>query len=53
MSLVLDESATVGRAFDDAAYLELARREGVPLARLDRELASAARAEGVALPGEN
>ena len=36
----------------DAAYLELARREGVPLATLDRELASAARAEGVAVLGE-
>jgi len=31
----------------DAAYLELALREGVPLATLDGALAAAARAEGV------
>jgi len=31
----------------DAAYLELALRRGVPLATLDRELTSAARALGV------
>jgi predicted nucleic acid-binding protein len=31
----------------DAAYLELARREGLALATLDRDLANAARAEGV------
>ena len=36
----------------DAAYLELARREGLPLATLDRDLAGAARAEGVPLLGE-
>ncbi|MCX6591304.1 MAG: type II toxin-antitoxin system VapC family toxin [Acidobacteria bacterium] len=35
----------------DAAYLELARRRGLPLATLDRELRVAARAEGVALMG--
>lgn len=35
----------------DASYLELARREGVPLATLDATLASAARAEGVELIG--
>ena len=35
----------------DAAYLELALREGAPLATLDRALAGAARAEGVALVG--
>jgi predicted nucleic acid-binding protein len=35
----------------DAAYLELARREGVALATLDRDLAAAARAENVALLG--
>jgi predicted nucleic acid-binding protein len=33
----------------DASYLELARREGVPLATLDRALASAAREEMVVL----
>jgi len=33
----------------DAAYLELASRENVPLATLDRALADAARAEQVAL----
>jgi len=35
--------------FYDAAYLELARREDVALATLDGDLATAARAEGVAL----
>jgi predicted nucleic acid-binding protein len=35
----------------DAAYLELARREGLPLAALDRDLERAALAEGVALFG--
>ena len=38
--------------FYDAAYLELAQREGMPLATLDQELAIAARAEGVTLIGE-
>ena len=33
----------------DAAYLELARRTGLPLATLDRELAAAARAAAVPL----
>ncbi len=33
----------------DAAYLELARRMGLPLATLDRELATAARAAAVPL----
>jgi predicted nucleic acid-binding protein len=36
----------------DAAYLELARREGVSLATLDTALATAARAERVPLLGE-
>ena len=36
----------------DAAYLELARREDVPLATLDADLATAARAERVPLLGE-
>jgi len=35
----------------DAAYLELAKREGLPLATLDRALEKAAAAEGVALFG--
>jgi predicted nucleic acid-binding protein len=35
----------------DAAYLDLAMREGLPLATLDRELAAAARAAGVGLLG--
>jgi predicted nucleic acid-binding protein len=37
----------------DAAYLELARREGLPLATLDRDLAGAARTDGVAIIGES
>ena len=36
----------------DAAYLELARREGAPLATLDAALATAARAERVPLLSE-
>ncbi len=36
----------------DAAYLELTRREGVPLATLDKDLARAARAEHLSLLGE-
>jgi predicted nucleic acid-binding protein len=35
----------------DAAYLELARRRDLPLATLDRDLRSAAAAEGVQLLG--
>jgi len=35
--------------FYDAAYLELAQRERLPLATLDKQLAAAARAEGVSL----
>ena len=35
----------------DAAYLELALREAVPLATLDQALSAAAQAEGVALVG--
>jgi predicted nucleic acid-binding protein len=42
-----------GLAVYDAAYLELARREGAPLATLDAALATAARAEQVLLPGES
>lgn len=36
-------------SFYDSAYLELAQREGVPLATFDTELIAAARAEGVTL----
>ena len=36
----------------DAAYLELAQREGVPLATLDGHLAAAATAEGVPVLGK-
>ena len=35
----------------DAAYLELAQREGLPLATLDADLRKAAAAEGVVLNG--
>jgi predicted nucleic acid-binding protein len=35
----------------DAAYLELAQRRRLPLATLDRDLADAAEAEGVAVQG--
>ena len=35
----------------DAAYLELAQREGLPLATLDADLKTAAAAEGVVLNG--
>ena len=35
----------------DAAYLELAQREGLPLATLDADLQKAAAGEGVALNG--
>ena len=35
----------------DAAYLELAKREGLPLATLDRDLEKAAIAEGVVVFG--
>jgi predicted nucleic acid-binding protein len=35
----------------DAAYLELAQRDDIPLATLDTDLASAAQAEGVILIG--
>jgi len=40
-----------GITFYDASYLELALRERLPLATLDRELARAAQAEGVLLLG--
>jgi predicted nucleic acid-binding protein len=44
---------TLARAHEltvyDAAYLELAQRQGIPLATLDSDLVRAARAEGVPL----
>ncbi len=50
-----DEAMTLARAYNltfyAAAYLELARREALPLATLDRDLERAAIAEGVALFG--
>ena len=47
MTLARDRKLTVY----DAAYLQLARREALPLATLDRGLEKAAIAEGVALFG--
>ena len=47
MALARERNLTVY----DAAYLELAIREGLPLATLDRALEEAAAAEGVALFG--
>jgi predicted nucleic acid-binding protein len=37
----------------DAAYLELAKRKGLPLASFDRELIEAASQEGIALVGQS
>jgi predicted nucleic acid-binding protein len=54
-----DEAVVLGRArrhrltVYDAAYLELAMREGLPLATLDRALTDAARAEAVPLIGHD
>jgi predicted nucleic acid-binding protein len=47
MSLARERNLTIY----DACYLELAKREGLPLATLDRALEKAAIAEGVALFG--
>ena len=47
MTLAREQKLTVY----DAAYLELAKREALPLATLDRALEKAAVAEGVALFG--
>jgi len=51
-----EEAMALARAhnltFYDASYLELAMREGLPLATLDRALEKAASAEGVALLGQ-
>jgi predicted nucleic acid-binding protein len=54
MDLVLARDALASaRAFQltayDAVYLELARREGLPLATLDKGLRAAAKKAGVAL----
>ena len=55
VALLPDEIAVMDLArrhrltFYDAAYLELAKREGLALATFDRELLTAARAEGVPL----
>ena len=40
-----------GLSVYDASYLELARRDGAPLATLDKKLAAAASADGVVLFG--
>lgn len=49
----LDDILALGRRHNlssyDATYLELAMRQGVPLATLDERLVKAARASGVAL----
>lgn len=37
----------------DAAYLELAKRKGLPLATLDRQLSAATMAEGIAVLGND
>ncbi len=46
---VLQLARTHGLTVYDAAYLELAHREGLPLATLDAALARAVKAEGMAL----
>jgi predicted nucleic acid-binding protein len=46
---VLDLARTHELTVYDAAYLELAQREGIPLATLDSDLVRAARATGVPL----
>ena len=48
---VLDLAQRHRLSFYDAAYLELAQREGISLATLDQALARAATAEGVPLIG--
>jgi predicted nucleic acid-binding protein len=55
IELLPDEEAVMNLArrnrlsFYDAAYLEMAKREGFPLATFDRELIAAAKAEQVPL----
>jgi predicted nucleic acid-binding protein len=48
---VLQIARQTGLSIYDASYLEPAARSGVPLATLDRRLASAAARVGVALLG--
>lgn len=48
---ILDLARSQNLTVYDAAYLELARRRGCPLATLDEKLAEAARKTGVALAG--
>lgn len=50
-SPVMELARRHGLTVYDAAYLELALRDGLDLATLDTELAAAARAEGVSLVG--
>jgi len=50
-SIVFDLAERHRLSFYDAAYLELAQRESIPLATLDQALARAATAEGVPLIG--
>ena len=50
-SAVLRLARTHRLSVYDAAYLELAQREGLPLATLDADLKKAAAGEGVALNG--
>jgi predicted nucleic acid-binding protein len=62
LGITIDRSPNEGRLMSlarrhrltvyDAAYLELALREGLPLATLDALLAEAARQEGVAVLGD-
>jgi predicted nucleic acid-binding protein len=51
-SAVLRLARTHRLSVYDAAYLELAQREGLPLATLDADLKKAAAGEGVALTGQ-
>ena len=46
---ILELAQKHGLTSYDAAYLELAKRRALPLATLDRDLATAAQREGVAL----
>ena len=50
LGLVLDLALAHGLTAYDATYLELAIRMGLPLATLDRDLRTAARAEGCMMP---
>ena len=49
---VLSLGEKYGMTVYDAAYLELAKRKGLPLATLDKELIAAAPQEGVTLVGK-